>query len=459
VVYKLIVSNPTVEKAHMVRVRQLIPKQGRFVKANPQPNPGEKDDELIWKLGTLDSGATREIDVTFQATGNGDLETSAWVQFEYGQIVVTRLESPLQIKTSGPSSVMMNDTFTLTTVVSHRGTSPLNDVVVNQTVPAGAEFLNSQPAAVGDNPLQWRLGKMDPGTTKTITMQFVARKSGPMETRATVTSGTQKRDADWKFQVGQVTLELTEGGPDRRVVGRNATYFLNVHNRGTSPATNVRLTHKLDPNVEFLSADSNGSLSQGEVRWLIPSLGPGERRTVSMVLRALRAGDLTARSEAVVDRVSTGYQASKLTRFTNPRDLMVEVDKIGEPVRSGDQTSIGVKLLNFGAKTYKGLVVAITFPPELLILDSKGVTGSTKQGQTVVFAPMAALPPNQEPSFSVFVKPIKAGEARIRVEAKSPDLPDGQILYEESLLIVDPQGATPARDNPALSGLPGGLPG
>lgn len=458
VTYRLQVVNPTTATASQVRVRQSIPLQGKFIKATPPPTK-EEGGELVWQIGTMEGGVSKDIVVIFQANGNADLESTARVSFEYGQTVRTKLQTALQVRSSGPTSLMVNDTFTLTTLVTHAGNSPLEDVVLTQTVPQGVEFLNSNPAATGDNLLQWRLGKMAPGETKTITIQMVARKPGPIESRATVTSGTQKKEADIKLNVGQVALEVSKGGPDRRVVGRPATYFISVNNTGSSPASNVKITNKVDPNVEFLSADSGGAVVQGEVRWIIPVLGPGEKRTVSMTIRALRSGELKNRAEVVADRIATGFQLEKLTRFENPKGLMVELDKTNEPIGVGEQTTFRVRLLNHATQAYNGAVVTVTLPPEFLVLDARGQTAANRQGQMVIFAPIASLLPNQMPEFSVSGKAIKAGDVRIRAEVKSGDLPGGQLLFEEGYQIIGPGNTASGVPSPPPTGLPGGLPG
>ncbi len=437
VTYRLQLNNPTAAPAHQVRVRQSIPTQGKFLKSTPAPT--SQEGELIWQIGTIEAGAQREIVVVYLATGNGDLDTTSRVSFEYGQSVKTRIESPLQLRTSGPPSVLVGDTFTLVTEVTHTGNAPLEEVTLTQTLPSGAEFLSSKPSTTGESPLIWKLGKLQAGEMKRIEIQLVSKKAGPMESLATATSGTQKREAQLKMVAGQIGLELSKGGPDRRAVGRPATYFITVANNGSSPASNVKITHKLDPNIELLSASGGGVNIGGEARWLIPTLGPGQKQTVTMVLRALRAGELKSRTEVVADRIAEGLQAEKITRFDPPKGLMVELDKVNDPVLVGEQTAYTVRLLNFANQPYAGVVVAITLPDEVLVVDARGQTAADRKGQRVVFAPIATLATNLQPTFTVYGKALKASDARIRVEVSATELAN-PILFEEGIKI---QGTEP----------------
>lgn len=438
VTYRLQLNNPTAAPAHQVRVRQSIPTQGKFLKSTPAPT--SQEGELIWQIGTIEGGAQREIVVVYVANGNGDLDSTSRVSFEYGQSVKTRIESALQLRSSGPPSVLVGETFTLVTEVTHTGNAPLEDVTLTQTLPPGADFLSSKPSTTGESPLVWKLGKLQAGEMKRIEIQLVSKKPGPMESIATATSGTQKREAQLKMVAGQVSLELSKGGPDRRAVGRPATYFITVANNGSSPAFNVKLTHKLDPNIELLSASGGGVNIGGEARWLIPTLGPGQKQTVTMVLRALRAGELKSRTEVVADRITEGLQAEKITRFDPPKGLMVELDKVSDPVLVGEQTAYTVRLLNFGNQAYTGAVVAITLPEEVQVVDARGQTAADRKGQRVVFAPIASVTTNLQPTFTVYGRALKAADTRIRVEVSATELAS-PILFEEGIKI---QGTEPA---------------
>ncbi len=437
VTYRLQLNNPTAAPAHQVRVRQSLPLQGKFLKSTPTPT--SQEGELIWQIGTIEAGAQREIVVVYLATGNGDLETTSRVSFEYGQSVKTRIESALQLRSSGPPSVLVGETFTLVSEVTHTGNAPLEDVTLTQTLPQGAEFLSSKPSTTGESPLIWKLGKLQSGEMKRIEIQLVSKKAGPMESIATATSGTQKREAQLKMVAGQVSLDLSKGGPDRRAVGRPATYFITVANNGSSPASNVKITHKLDPNIELLSASAGGSNFGGEARWLIPQLGPGQKQTVTMVLRALRAGELKSRTEVVADRITEGLQAEKITRFEPPKGLMVELDKVSDPVLVGEQTAYTVRLLNFANQAYGGVVVAITLPEEVQVVDARGQTAADRKGNRVVFAPIASVATNLQPTFTVYGKALKPADARIRVEVSATELTT-PILFEEGIRI---QGTDP----------------
>src|ERR1019366_6587035 len=87
--YRICVENCSTSEAHHVIVKNALPGNVKFVKADPAPS--KQEPELQWNLGTVGGGAVREIILVVQPTSREDVKNCARVQFEHGQCVVTRL--------------------------------------------------------------------------------------------------------------------------------------------------------------------------------------------------------------------------------------------------------------------------------------------------------------------------------------------------------------------------------
>ena len=218
----------------------------------------------------------------------------------------------------------------------------------------------------------------------------------------------------------------------------------------------MKISHKLDPNIELLSASGGGANQGGDLKWTLPTLGPGQKQTVTFVLRALRAGELKSRTEVVADKVSAGLQAEKITRFESPKGLMVELDKVTDPVLVGEQSAYTVRLLNFANQPYSAAVVAVTLPEELQVVDARGQTAADRKGQRVVFAPLPSVTSGVQPTFTVYGKATKAAEARIRVEVSATELGATPILFEEGIKIQGTE--SPQLSSPGSPSGPGAAP-
>ncbi|TSA86787.1 DUF11 domain-containing protein [Deinococcus detaillensis] len=81
-------------------------------------------------------------------------------------------------------------------------------------------------------------------------------------------------------EVPQLVKSVSPGGVVKQ--GVQLTYTLKIVNPLSVPLTNVVVTDQLDPNLDFVSADSGGALVNGAVIWKISSIAP--KATVNLTL-------------------------------------------------------------------------------------------------------------------------------------------------------------------------------
>src|SRR5262249_53855858 len=123
-------------------------------------------------------------------SGSGDVQCCARVAYEHGQCVRTRLSKPeLVLRRAGPASAPRYDILTYRLEVTNRGAVPAKDVVVEEELPAGLEFSDSDPSTPGDNPLTWKLDTIEPGRTRKIEYKVIAKDLGTLNLRGKVSSG------------------------------------------------------------------------------------------------------------------------------------------------------------------------------------------------------------------------------------------------------------------------------
>src|SRR5262245_60338434 len=106
--YRISVVNRSQADAHHVTVRNPQPANSDFVRADPEP--ATRDPEIVWRLGTLRAGQSREITLVVRPTGAGEVSSCARVAFEHGQCVTTRITRPaLTIRKTAPTQVSLYD--------------------------------------------------------------------------------------------------------------------------------------------------------------------------------------------------------------------------------------------------------------------------------------------------------------------------------------------------------------
>jgi uncharacterized repeat protein (TIGR01451 family) len=424
--YRLCVENRSPANAHHVIVRNPLPANARFVRANPELSA--RDPELVWQLGTLAGGACREIVLVLAPTAPGEVKNCARVQFEHGQCVSTQVLRPsLSLHKSGAGQAVLYDALTYQLTVTNSGTAPATQVVLTDTLPAGLEHVG------GKSLLTWEVGTLAPGQSRSVEYQVIAKAVGRLCNRAVATAaGGLREEKEGCVTVVEAKLSLKQTGPARHYANLPATYQLIVSNPGPVPLTNVQLADVLPPELTFVSAGESGQFSDRQVRWALGTLAPGASRIVELVLRAQASGRLCVRAAATADRGLSAAEET-CTNFVGVPALRLEVNNADDPVEVGAETHYTITVRNLGTDPVTRVTIVAMVPEQLEILRAVGAD-TRKEGAKVLFAPVT-LAPAAEARYEIAVRALRAGDVRFRVELTADQLTAGPVHQEESTTI------------------------
>lgn len=428
--YRLTVENTSRAEAHHVLVRDRLPRGVKLVRANPEPSKQTttkaEQTDLLWEIGTLKPSELKTLVLTVDPAGAEEVANSAYVQFEHGQSVKTRIAKPgLQVRATAPARASLYHEVIFRLEVSNTGQAVAKDVVLTDELPAELEFYVGKPHPKPDKPLTWKLGDLAPGQTRRIEYQAISKKTGTFHNRAQVTAaGGLRRQASADVTVGEAKLALSKTGPTRRLVNRPASYHITVSNSGTMPATGVQVSDELPPGIEFLGASGGGRVVRGQVRWSIGVLPPGDRRSLQLTVRAPHPGRFGNLVSAKGDH-DLSASARTETRFESANGPTVEIDKSADPLQVGQRATYTIRLINAGKLAFLRPSLIITVPMEMAVLGQRGPTTAAQKGQVVKFDPLSALEPGKEAVYTVEIEAKRAGEARLRVE-----LSDGRTTLD-----------------------------
>lgn len=441
--YRICVENCSRAAAHHVLVRNPLPANARFVKADPEP--ASKEPELVWRFGTLEAGVCKEIRLVLAPTGPGDLENCARVQFEHGQCVRTRFsQGQLQLRKGGPNQAVLFDALTFQLTVTNTGTSEVTGVVLTDALPEGLEH------ASGQKVLKWDIGTLRPGQARSVEYQLIAKKADRLCNQAVATaSGGLREEARHCVTVTEAKLQLLMTGPEKRFLNRPATYQITVSNPGTAAATNVVITNVLPPKTTLVNASQGARRIDNQVQWPIGMLSPGARRTVQLSLRGQEVGEVRNQAAATGTR-GLAARAEAVTVFEGATGLTVDVDDRDDPVEVGKLTSYSIIVTNQGNVEATKVQIVATVPEQMAVTDAKGPSNAGKDGAKIVFEPIT-LAAGKTATYEVFVKPQRPGDVRFRVELSADQLPAGPVRREESTTIysdVPGQTAPPPEAKP-----------
>jgi len=378
--YCILVENCSPAEAHHVVVKNPLPKNAKFVKAEPEPT--EKDGELRWNIGTLGGGACREIVLYLRPTDREDVKNCVRVQYEHGQCVTTR-----QFAGFGPG--------------------------------AGPQIIDGHDKDKDKD--------KDGGKEKD--------KDKKEKTKDKDVPPPPDKDKPAK-------LKLTIDGPAKQYLNLSARYFITVTNEGIGPAGNLLVTFDLAKNAEFLKAGDEGKHIEGQVAWVLGTLNVGQTRTVVVELKAKAVGELCHKARALADG-GIATAAEKCTIFAGVSALLLEMYDRDDPLDVGGDTSYPVLVRNTGSAPVTNLQLKAVIGDNLALARAKGpmdhrLGEKTPRGQELLFNPVPTLEPGAEINFEVFVKGARPGDARFRVEMSADQLREGgPVVEEETTQVID----------------------
>jgi uncharacterized repeat protein (TIGR01451 family) len=383
--YRICVENCSPAEAHHVTLRNAVPANAQFVRAEPPPSL--VGPELQWHLGTIGGGAVREICLVLQPTNRDDVKNCTRVQFEHGQCVTTR----------------------------QAGYPPAMPAV--PAVPA----VPATPPSITPAPV------MPPATDKGKPPMMPPATDKPLAPPPKLTTEEAPK------------LELSVEGHPRQYVNLGSHYFVTVTNTGKARAANVRVTCRLPAMTQLVRASADGSTSDGQVTWALGELEAGARRTVELVLRAQAEGTYCVIAEAQADPNAIA-RADACTEFIGVSALHLDVSDRIDPVAVGTTTSYVIVVRNQGSAAATNLKLRALVPPALQFVDAKGPTAfrlgeKTDGGQWVEMDVLPRLDAMASQTYEIVAAVQRAGPTRMRVELSADQLTSGPVVDEEGTTV------------------------
>ncbi|HEY7428161.1 MAG TPA: hypothetical protein VH682_28265 [Gemmataceae bacterium] len=421
--YLLIVENVSAAEAHHVTVRDRLPGGTKFVRAKPKPTkeqpPKDGVTDLLWDIGTLKPGERKEIVVALQPGETEEVRNNAYVQFEHGQTIKTRVARPsLGLRIVAPPQAVLPDPIALRLEVTNSGSMPAKDVVLKDELPDGLVYGSSKPEHKGsEKPLDWKLGTLKPGETRRVELQVIPTQAGKFSNTAEVTAaGGVSRKVRVDITVGEAKLKVSKAGPQRRLINRSTLFHITVSNPGTIPVTNVQVSDEVPREIEFLRASMSGRFERGFVRWSLGTLRPGEQRSLQVALRAPRPGRYWNEVQATADHGVIARMRTEEMRFESVAGPVVEIDESADPLTVGQKGIYTIRIVNPKKTAIFRHGLVITVPEELAVLGQRGPSSGQTEGKIIRFDPLETLPAGQEAAYVVEAEAKKAGTAKLVVE-------------------------------------------
>jgi uncharacterized repeat protein (TIGR01451 family) len=350
--YRICVENCSSAEAHHVVVKNALPINAKFVKADPAPI--KQGPELQWNLGTVGGGAVREIILVLQPTNKEDVKNCARVQFEHGQCVVTRLaahrpgEGPpfitpvpevirpedlpvFDLVVRGPKEQMANLPAKYEITLTNKGKTKAMNTQVSVRIPDKLKAVKaSEPGVAVENVIVWNLGHLEAGASKLLELTLRATEKGEhcFKVTARADLGVEKEVEVCTNFTGAPAMAVEMVGRDGVVfVGHKTSYPITIISQGSEPLTNIDVRAFIPDAMKLERA--NAAFDEFEPakggKWIkfknLPKIEGGAKARYEIFVEALKAGVTRFHIEVRADQLDSGpVTEQEITNIVDDRE-------------------------------------------------------------------------------------------------------------------------------------------
>ncbi|MDB5307005.1 MAG: hypothetical protein JWO38_1207 [Gemmataceae bacterium] len=440
--YIITVQNTSQADAHQVTVRNPIPEGvEKVVKADPQyDNPQQKEKQLVWSFGTLRPGDRKTIELVMTPKpGVKEVKNLAYVRFEHGEQVTTRINQPtVKVAKTAPKQTVHGETFTVRVVVENTGRVPAQKVRVIEDVERSAEFEAITAGASRTRPegnqWHWEVGTLMPGERKVIEYRVTPQLAAEARTLTNVQYDKgELKTAEARTDVLKPGLGVKLTGSTGLVgASETARYEITVRNTGTLPSTNVRVTGTIPADCKPTMKTEGGQVTRDSIVWTIPRLEPGAAQSFRFGLKAGTSGQRTVAASATDARKVQSADELRVV-FQGVAALVWETDLEPAERAVGQQGTFTIVVKNNGGAEARNVGVEVDLPDEVGL---KRATPEARQtGGKLVFGP-ATISPRGEATYTVIYEARRAAHARFRARMTADVLTKGPLETEKVVSIT-----------------------
>ncbi len=361
--------------------------------------------------------------------------------------VLFSTKSPvLGVEATGPRKVLIGKEADFVVRIRNSG-APANNVIVTVNIPSYVDVISAQatsgaarPPAAGERqePLEWKINRLEEDSEETLNLKLVPRKSTPLDLAVHWTFTPESTQTLVEVQEPKLTMAIS--GPEEVLYGQSKIYKLTVANPGNGDTENVT--------VGLLPI---GRAAESAANHRLGTLKAGESKTIDIELTARQAGAVSIKAQAFADNGLRAEAAEQvLVRRANLR-IEVAAPKVKY---AGTVGTYRVKVINAGNATGENVQVAAMLPPDAKYVSSNGGGRMDTQLGKVNWT-IGTLQPSAERVFEMQCSLDAPGENRMQFVAMADsDLSTAatstthvEAIADLKLELRDPQGPIAVGDD------------
>jgi uncharacterized repeat protein (TIGR01451 family) len=359
-------------------------------------------------------------------------------------------QADLQITKTASSPVYNGENLVYTLLVQNDGPTAAHNVVVTDTLPAGAAYASDDSGCVynaADHSVVCDVSDIpDQDSAEPIYITVIPSQTGDLENTATVSAYDfdpdllNNTDSVTSTVLGSADLAITKTAPISVTVGEVFDYQLVVSNIGPSDSTAITVTDTLPDEVIYLADDSGCFHESGMVTCIAANLAAGEALTVTIQVEAIQFG--TALNTAGVTGAEFDPEPENNSDSTSTpiTETDLSIVKSGPAsVTVFEEFDFTLTVTNDGPSDATGVVITDTLPSTLEYVSAD--PSCSQITAQVIVCTLGQVDANAVVPTNITVRPIQAGSvlnmADVAGEQHDPDLDNNQDDHSVSVLQSD----------------------
>ncbi|HUR55683.1 MAG TPA: hypothetical protein VMZ71_16215, partial [Gemmataceae bacterium] len=231
--------------------------------------------------------------------------------------------------------------------------------------------------------------------------------------------------------VRRAELKVAVAGPRIAYVGQEFTWTVAVGNPGDAAVSNVVVRATLPPEARLKDAGEGGKAGAGSVEWKLPEVKPGDQKTLTLTLEAVKLADkATVTVAALGEATSTSARGDSVeargeasVNVIGTAALGLELTAPTGAVEVGRRATFKAVVRNQGTLSARNVEVTAFAPTELKVVRALGAKDARIDASgKVTFPAIDELRPGEAATFTIEVDAAQTGDARFRVEVRSAHL-------------------------------------
>lgn len=410
--YRLVVRNTTNTTFRNVTVTEEFSPNFALSAAGPKASQ-LSNTQATWQISQLGPQQSQIIRIIGKAKTAGSIQGCSAVTFSpHLCTVVNATQASLRLVKAAPAEIGICDRIPIRFTVTNTGSSFARGVVIQDEGLRNTQGL----------PLTLTVGDIPPGQARTVEAQLKPNRVGRFSSKAIATgAGGIRAEATSSTNITQPVLAITQDGPSRLMIGKDATFNITVTNKADCSAADTVVEQHLSPGTKVTGVSAGGQVNGNRVAWNLGTLGPNQSRRLSMTIQQTTAGVFTGIATAKSRCAQQVSAASRATAKGIPA-ILLEVMDATDPIEVGQDVTYVIKVTNQGTATGTNIVIKCGLEATMQYMGSEGATNANLVGNTVSFAPLARLAPKAAATYRVRIKATRNADARFTTSLTSDQI-------------------------------------